>query len=181
LSNNPWVHAVFPVVLFGSIGLFVVVGVLSMLTRNNLHDQIGQGGLFVGEDSYGGGFSAPPPGSGEWGAPAGWDEGAVAEGGENPGGAGAGSPSERELEIRQMLEARNERLVRRGEAPVDVDAELARLDPPPGAAGAGAHDPALTAEVRQLVVARNERRRRQGLEPLDVEAEVRRTLAELDP
>ncbi len=36
-----------------------LVGVLSMLTRSNLHDQIGQGGLFVGEDYSGaGGYDA---------------------------------------------------------------------------------------------------------------------------
>jgi hypothetical protein len=77
-----------------------------------------------------------------------------------------------------MLQARSERRVGRGEAPLDIDAEVARLLAP---ANPSAHDPGLTGEVRQLVIARNERRARQGLEPLDVEAEVERTLAELDP
>jgi hypothetical protein len=75
----------------------------------------------------------------------------------------------RDAEIRQMLEAANERRVRRGEAPRDVDAELARLTRPIA-------DPALEAEVRALVVARNERRARRGEPPLDIEAEVRRQL-----
>lgn len=174
-------HSVFPVVLFGSIGLFIVLGVLSILTRNNLHDQIGQGGLFVGEDSFGGGLSEAhsPRGSGAWdGLGGGWDAGSDSD---PTRSARAESNGERELEIRQLLEARNERLVRRGKAPLDVDAELARLDPTGGAEGAGSHDPSLTAEVRQLVLARNERRERQGLDTLDVEAEVQRTLAELDP
>jgi hypothetical protein len=78
----------------------------------------------------------------------------------------------RDAEIRQMLAARNERRARRGQEPVDVDAELARLTAP-------SDDAALEAEVRSLVVARNERRARRGQEPLDVEAEVRRRLADL--
>jgi hypothetical protein len=160
MSNNPSMQAAFPVVLFGSIGLFVVVGVLSMLTRNNLHDQIGQGGLFVGDAQFGDS------------SPAQWD-----------GEAGSEARAERELEIRQMLTARSERLVRQGQPPLDIDAELALLErtdelAPPGA---DSHNAALTEEVRQLVRARNERRARQGLDTLDVEAEVQRTLAELDP
>ena len=71
-----------------------------------------------------------------------------------------------------MLEARNARRVRQGKAPLDVEAEAARLQAP-------AADPGLEAEVRQLVVARNERRARQGKPPLDVEAEVRRQLTDL--
>ena len=84
---------------------------------------------------------------------------------------------EREAEIRQMLEARNARRVARGQAPADVEVELAEL-----LAGAGpdpAADPALAAEVRDLVIARNARRARAGKEPLDVETEVARQLREL--
>ncbi len=88
--------------------------------------------------------------------------------------------AEQELEIRQMLQARSERLVRKGEQPLDIDAELAHLLQPSGTT-VGKHDVGLTEEVRQLVVARNERRVRSGEEPMDVEAEVARTLAELDP
>jgi hypothetical protein len=87
--------------------------------------------------------------------------------------------AEREQEIRQMLQARSERRVRRGEPALDVDAEVTKLlAAAPASAG---HDPGIAEEVLQLVVARNERRERQGLEPLDLEAEVQRTLAELDP
>ena len=51
-------HAIFPIVMFGAIALFVMLGVVSMFTRNNLYDQIGQGGLTLGEDrSAGHGFS----------------------------------------------------------------------------------------------------------------------------
>jgi hypothetical protein len=80
------------------------------------------------------------------------------------------------LEVRQMLEAKAERLRRRGEAPIDVEAEAERLLK--GDGQPSGEDAALRAEVRQLVVARNERRRRQGLEPLDVEAETERQLAD---
>lgn len=75
----------------------------------------------------------------------------------------------RDAEVRQMLHAANERRARRGEAPLDVEAELGRLTRP-------AADPGLEAEVRALVVARNERRARRGEAPFDVEAEVRRQL-----
>jgi hypothetical protein len=90
------------------------------------------------------------------------------------------SATVRDEEIRQMLTAGNERRARRGLAPLDVDAELARLTR--GGAGGAAlaqSDPELVAEVRSLVIARNARRVRRGEAPLDVEAEVRRQLADL--
>jgi hypothetical protein len=77
-------------------------------------------------------------------------------------------------EIRQMLEAKSDRRVARGEPELDVDAELAALT-----SSASEPDPGLREEVRQLVVARNERRLRQGKKPLDVDAEVERQLREL--
>jgi hypothetical protein len=85
----------------------------------------------------------------------------------------ASSSAEAQEEIRQMLEAKSARRVARGEAELDVDAELAALTAP-------AADPGLRDEVRQLVIARNERRARQGKEPLDVETEVERQLRELE-
>lgn len=88
------------------------------------------------------------------------------------------SKAAREAEIRQMLEAKAHRQIERGEAPIDVEAELRDLIAPT-AAEVGA-DPALVAEVRQLVVARNARRVRRGEEPLDVGTEVERQLSELE-
>ncbi|HTC72109.1 MAG TPA: hypothetical protein VK655_04425, partial [Solirubrobacteraceae bacterium] len=89
---------------------------------------------------------------------------------------------ERELEIRQLLNARSERLVRSGQPPLDVDAEVARLLAAEQAGEASDRpDPELMAEVRSLVVGRNERRVRQGMEPLDVDAEVKRALEQLGP
>ena len=89
--------------------------------------------------------------------------------------SGQEAPAVRDTEIRQLLEARNERRARRGEAPVDIDDELERLTAPP----APAVDPALREEIRQLVVARNHRRVRAGKPPLDVEAEIEREIAGL--
>jgi hypothetical protein len=87
-------------------------------------------------------------------------------------GAVAGSAAallERDTEIRQLLEARNARRVRRGEAPIDVERELTRLTAP-------AIDAGLRAEIRELVIARNHRRMRAGKPPLDVEAEIARQI-----
>ena len=86
----------------------------------------------------------------------------------------AASAAEAQEEIRQMLQAKSERRAARGEAPIDIDAEMTSLMRGPSTA-----DPALRDEVRQLVVARNERRLRQGKEPLDVETEVDRQLRDL--
>jgi hypothetical protein len=87
----------------------------------------------------------------------------------------AASAAEAQEEIRQMLEAKSRRREARGEAPLDIEAELTELTS--GTPGPG--DPALREEVRQLVVARNERRLRQGKEPLEVEAEIDRQLRDL--
>jgi hypothetical protein len=83
-------------------------------------------------------------------------------------------PAERDAEIRELLQARNARRLRRGEEPVDIEAELARLT-----AAAPAVDSELRDEVRQHVIARNLRRERAGRPPLDVEAEVERELRRL--
>jgi hypothetical protein len=146
------VQSAFPIVVFGAVGLSIVMSLVFLLTRGSTYDEIGEGGLTPGPQ----GPSGPP-------APP------------------LDSPAERavrEREIRQMLTARSDRLVGRGEPALDIDAEVARLLGPPEPGG---HSAGLTEEVRQLVVARNERRMRQGLEPLDVNAEVTRTLQELDP
>jgi hypothetical protein len=96
------------------------------------------------------------------------------------GAAARVDPAIQAAEVRQMLEAKSERLRQRGEAPLDVEAETQRLLAAAEAPrGQDAIDAELRAEVRQLVVARNERRLREGLEPLDVEAETERQLADL--
>jgi Spy/CpxP family protein refolding chaperone len=85
----------------------------------------------------------------------------------------ASPADEREQEIRQMLAARDARRDRRGEQPLDLDAEFAALLRAEAADG-------LRGEVRALVEARNRRRERNGLAPLDVAAEIERQLHELN-
>jgi hypothetical protein len=82
------------------------------------------------------------------------------------------TPDQREQEIRQLLGARNARRERRGEAVMDVDAELAALTHTVPGEG-------LLDEARAVVEARNHRRVRDGLQPLDVDAEIERRLREL--
>jgi hypothetical protein len=109
-----------------------------------------------------------------------------------PGSAAA--TAERDAEIREMLNARNQRRIRRGETPIDIEQELARLtgqtprrfaegETRTGAEGATATSaevgPELREEIRQLVVARNHRRARAGKPPLDVEAEIAREIRDL--
>jgi hypothetical protein len=143
-------QSAFPIVVFGAVVFSIVMSLAFLFARGSLYDSIGQDGFAPAPD-------APSEGlTGHLATPV--------------------SSAERELEVRQMLGARRERQIQRGESPLDVDAEVARLlaDAP-----APAHDAGLTAEVRQLVIARNERRARKGLEPLEVEAEVARTLTEM--
>ena len=122
----------------------VVVAVVSYWGSGRLYGGLGKGGLGMDHD-------------------------------ERPSSAPAGPQSaEAQEEIRQMLEAKSARREARGEAPLDLETELAALT-----SSGGGHDPALREEVRQLVVARNERRMRQGKEPLDVDAEVERQLRDL--
>jgi hypothetical protein len=135
-----------PIVIVAVTVLAALVAVGTLASSGRSYDQIGRGGLSLRDGSD---------------RPA-----------REPVVTGAAAAREREDEIRQLLEARNERRVRRGLEPVDVDAEIRALDRP-------AIDPGLEAEVRALVVARNERRARMGREPLDVEAEVARELREL--
>jgi hypothetical protein len=91
----------------------------------------------------------------------------------------AASAEVREAEVRQLLEAKAYRQGARGEAPLDVEAELERILAEEDSKSPGS-DPQLREEVRQLVVARNARRARKGEEPLYVDAEVERQLSELE-
>ena len=142
-------------VVFGAVAFSLLMALVFLVTGSgeSIYDQIGAGGLSRESDHGAGGGTHAPDSPAEH--------------------------AEREREVRQMIVARSERLVRRGQPPLDVDAEVARLLAPP--AQATTHEAGLVLEVRQLVVARNERRLRQGLEALDVEAEVKQTLAELNP
>lgn len=154
-NNRDVLQSAFPIVVFGAVALSVVMSIVFLFSRGSLYDQIGDSGFSTELDAA---PEEPPP---------------------------AGSSAERdeqEREIRQMLGARSERLVRSGQPPLDVDAELARLlEGERDGRDSNRRDAGLVAEVRQLVIARNERRARQGMAPLDVDGEVARTLAELEP
>jgi len=91
-----------------------------------------------------------------------------------PRAGSAAAGAEQEEEVRQMLQAKSDRREARGEAPLDIEAEVQALLHPRTEI-----DPELREEIRQLVVARNERRARRGEEPLDVEAEVERQIRDL--
>jgi hypothetical protein len=97
----------FGIVLFVVVGIGVVLAVVSLFTRGRLYDEIGRGGLSIGEDRD-----------------------------LTPRRGGAAAPvnaAERDDEIRQMLGARNARRAARGEEEVDVEAELAALTRPAAA------------------------------------------------
>ncbi|WP_354701234.1 hypothetical protein DSM112329_01542 [Paraconexibacter sp. AEG42_29] len=149
------VQETFGTVLFIVVVLGVVIAGITLATAGKAYDEIGKGGLF-GDD-------APKPPGGGGGAP-------TAGGGDGVSGA------VRDEEIRQMLQARSNRRVRKGHSPLDIDAELAALTRQQSNVQA---DPELIAEVRELVQSRNRRRVRQGKEPLDVETEVARQLSDL--
>jgi hypothetical protein len=147
-------------VVFAAVALSLIVALVFMLSPSrgeSMYERIGAGGISREED-----YARTAPA-------------AV--------GDSAAQREEREREIRQMLSARSERLVRNGQPALDVEAELTRLlagaSSPEGERTSPRRDGALVSEVRQLVLARNERRARRGMEPLDVEAEVARTLDEL--
>jgi hypothetical protein len=131
--------------------LAVVAAAISYWGSGKIYSGLGRSGVFSMDEDESGGRSAAPATS-------------------SPGGQ-----AEAQEEIRQMLEAKSARREARGEAPLDVDAELEALTASPPIQA----DPQLRDEVRQLVIARNERRARQGKPPLDVEAEVERELREL--
>jgi hypothetical protein len=144
------VQDAFWVVLLAVVVGGALIAVLTLVITGRLYDQIGRGGLSINEERGRGHPSQQARGP----------------------EVAAAAARERDDEIRQLLTARNERRVRRGEEPLDVEAELRSLTAP-------AVDPELRDEIRQLVVARNERRQRAGKEPLDVEAEVERQVREL--
>jgi hypothetical protein len=141
------VQEAFGIVIFVVVAIAIVAAIWAAAGSGALYRQIGRGGLSLDSDDEPARRAAPA----------------------------AVSRAVADEEIRQMLTARNARRAARGQAPLDVEAELARLTAP----APGHVDKELEAEIRSLVIARNERRERQGKAPLDVEAEVARQIAEL--
>ncbi len=138
-------QSAFATVVWVVCGCGLVIGIVALIHSGRAWDDYGKNALVMDREPS----SSPRPGS-------------------------PGASAERDEEIRQLLEARNLRRARRGEAPVDVEVELERLVAP-------RVDDAMRAEIRELMVARNYRRARQGKPPLDVESEVERAIAELPP
>ena len=98
---------VFGIVVIGVSLVALVVAVIALASSGRTFEQIGRGGLSIGEDRA----TAAP------GAPASVDT------------------AERDAEIRQMLGARNIRREARGEPPLDIEAELRALTAPPADPG----------------------------------------------
>jgi hypothetical protein len=137
------VHHAFGIVLWVVCIAGVVVAVVGLIASRRVWDDYGKNGLLLDSELSRG-----------------------------PARGSAAALRERDEEIRQMLEARNARRLRRGEQPLDIEAELNRLTAP-------AVDPELRSEIRDLVIARNYRRSRSGKPPLDVETEVEREISKL--
>jgi hypothetical protein len=93
----------FGIVIFVVVGVGAVIAIVSLFGRSRLYDDIGRGGMSIGEDRD----LRPRPS-----APA------------------PVSAAERDDDIRQMLEARNARRAARGEEAIDVEAELQALTRP---------------------------------------------------
>lgn len=126
----------------------VLVAILTLVSSSSAYDEIGRGNLALEEQQR----REPAPGT-----PA--------------------ARAEQESEMRDILESRNARRARRGEPPVDVEAEIARLRAEN--AEEIVVDDDLRAEIRDLVVASNARRERRGQPPLDVDDEVERRIHDL--
>jgi hypothetical protein len=165
----PVLASVVPTLLFVGMMMAAIVGVMSLVSRRDVYDDIERGELSKGRKPT----AAEPE--------------AADGGGEDHEPADASSrQAERELEIRQMLEARSARMVRAGGEPLDVDAEMAKLlaDDLSAAGESGSHAEASTSseqaerelEIRQMLEARSARMVRAGGEPLDVDAEMARLL-----
>ena len=97
----------FGIVIFVVVGVGAVIAVISLFGRSRLYDDIGRGGLSIGEDRD------MRPRSTASAAPV--------------------SAAERDDDIRQMLEARNARRAAQGRPTVDVEQELAQLTRPAAA------------------------------------------------
>ena len=87
---------VFAVVVFVVVGAMAIVAVITLAGARRSYDDIGAGDL------------------------------SLRDGKDRPAEDPLPAPAMREAEIRQLVEARNARRVRRGEPPLDVEAEVAR-------------------------------------------------------
>ena len=147
IGHTVGVDEAFPIVVIVVVVVASAVAIISSIASGGLYERIGKGSFSMDEPS--GRAKGPAPGT-------------------------AAYQAEADEEIRQLVEAKSARREARGEAPLDIDAEIAALKPAPAAPDEG-----LRQEVREHVIARNERRERRGQPPLDVEQEVERQLRDL--
>jgi hypothetical protein len=147
-------HGAFATVLWVVCGLGVAGALVALASSGRAWRALGRGGLSLERE--------PPP-----------ERAALA----------CDAQAERRAEIEALVRARNERRVRRGQEPIDVDEEVGRLLGDHAGAGIDEGpadlDPELRAEIRALLEARNERRRRRGEDPIDLDSEVQRQIADL--
>src|SRR5665213_895976 len=87
-NNQEMLQSIFPVVVFGAVALSVVMSVVFLVSRGSVYDQIGQGGMSRDSEAS--------------------DLVSVSA----PSVSSAAGRAEQEREIRQMLSARSERLVK---------------------------------------------------------------------
>ena len=139
----------FGIVIFVVVGLGAVIAIVSLFGRSRLYDDIGRGGLSIGEDRDMRPRGAQAPAAGV-------------------------SSAERDAEIRQMLEARNARRAAQGRETVDVEAELAELTRP-----AAARIPRSSRRSARSCGPATRAGSPRGREPLDVDAEIERQLRDL--
>src|ERR1700710_2024344 len=110
MSHTVGMADAFPIVIVGVWVVAIVIAVVVSLASGGVYERIGRGGLSM-------------------------------DGHEQRSGPRAGSPAakaEADEEIRQLVEAKSARRVARGQAPLDVDAEIASLTqtaPAPADAG----------------------------------------------
>ncbi len=90
----------FPLVIIGVSLVAIVIAVVASLASGGLYERIGRGGLSMDGDEASR-PSGPAPGS-------------------------AAARADAAEEIRQLVEAKSNRRVARGEAPLDVEAEVER-------------------------------------------------------
>ncbi len=104
-------------IVVGAIALLAAIAMIGLLSKSRAYDQIGSGGT----------GAAPPDGA-------------------DPRAGTEAAASLRELEVRQMLQARNARRLRAGQQPLDVEREMRRLIDPAVREGAGGGDDGRAVE-----------------------------------
>ncbi len=102
MGHNVGMQSAFGVVLFVVVVFGAVAAVISFFGSSKLYGQIGRGAMSLNEN-----MEDPPKRS-------------------TDSRSAAVVSAERDDEVRQLLTARNERRSRRGETPLDVEAEVAR-------------------------------------------------------